>query len=269
MNIIPDEVVRAVRDRFNGRVAWGVVLGSGLGGLADRVEGAVAIPYAELPGFPRSTAVGHAGRLVLGELFGQPACVLQGRFHLYEGWSPQQAALPVRLMWALGARSMVVTNAAGGLNPSYRVGDLMRIDDHINLMFKNPLVGPNDDSLGPRFPDMSAPYDAGLGETAERAARDAGVPLWRGVYVGMTGPTYETRAEIRTLRRLGGDAVGMSTVPEVIAARHLGVRVLGLSVITNVCSPDVQVQASGHAVVEAAGAAADRLTRLVEGVLRV
>ncbi|QDT68703.1 Purine nucleoside phosphorylase 1 [Planctomycetes bacterium MalM25] len=264
-----DEAVAAIHHRVEAKPTVGVILGSGLGGLAEQIDAPVALPYEELPNFPRSTAAGHAGRLIVGELRGTGRTILamQGRFHLYEGWDAQQAALPVWVMKRLGIETLIVSNAAGGLNPRYAVGDVMLIEDHINFMFKNPLIGVNDDALGPRFPDMSAPYDAELMKLAELTARGQGFPLPRGVYVGMLGPTYETRAEYRMCRSLGGDAAGMSTVPEVIAARHAGLRVLGLSTITNACSPDQLGETTHEEVVEAAASAGEKLRAIVEAVV--
>jgi purine-nucleoside phosphorylase len=207
------------------------------------------------------------GMLVCGKLDGAPVVAFQGRFHLYEGHDAQRASLPVRLAHGLGANTLIVSNAAGGVNPSYEVGDMMLIEDQINLMFDNPLIGINDEQLGPRFPDMSAPYDPELMLAAEEIARRENFVLHRGVYVAMLGPTYETRAEYRMVRRLGGDAVGMSTVPEVLVARHEGMRVLGLSTITNVCSPDALTKTSGEQVIAAATAATDKLTTIVRGVV--
>lgn len=266
-----DAAASAIRSAVGDRSpSVGVILGSGLGGLAERIDDAVALPYGELPHFPRSTAAGHAGRLLVGELrgTGRTVLALQGRFHLYEGWDAQRAAFPVWVMRRLGIKTLVVSNAAGGLNPHYAVGDVMLIEDHINLMFQNPLCGVNDDSLGPRFPDMSAPYDETLMRRSEAAARAEGFALPRGVYVGMLGPTYETRAEYRMCRSLGGDAAGMSTVPEVIAARHAGMRVLGLSTITNACSPDQLGETTHDEVVEAAESAGEKLRAIVESVCR-
>lgn len=265
-----DEAVAVIRAAIgDASPSVGVILGSGLGGLAERIDDAVGLPYEGLPHFPRSTAAGHAGRLIVGTLRGTGRTVLamQGRFHLYEGWDAQQAAFPVWVMRRLGIETIVVSNAAGGLDPSYAVGDVMLIEDHINYMFRNPLLGVNDDSLGPRFPDMSAPYDAALMAVAESTARREGFVLPRGVYVGMLGPTYETRAEYRMCRRLGGDAAGMSTVPEVIAARHAGMRVLGLSTITNACSPDQLGETTHEEVVEAAASAGEKLRVIVESVV--
>ncbi|MEO0531604.1 MAG: purine-nucleoside phosphorylase [Planctomycetota bacterium] len=248
----------------------GIILGSGLGGLAERIDDAVAIPYGDVRHFPRSTAAGHAGRLMVGTLRGtdRPVVALQGRFHLYEGWNAQQAAFPVWVLKRLGIEKLVVSNAAGGLNPHYAVGDVMLIEDQINFMFANPLVGVNDDRLGPRFPDMSAPYDPALLDLAEATARDNGFTTPRGVYVGMLGPTYETRAEYRMCRSLGGDCAGMSTVPEVIAAAHAGLRVLGLSTVTNACSPDQLGETTHEEVVEAAASAGEKLRVIVEAVVR-
>lgn len=266
-----DEAVAAIQSAIGGiSPKVGVILGSGLGALAERIDDATALPYDDLPHFPRSTAAGHAGRLMVGTLRGtdKPIVALQGRFHLYEGWTAQQAAFPVWVLKRLGVETLIVSNAAGGLNPHYAVGDVMLIEDHINFMFKNPLVGVNDDRLGPRFPDMSAPYDKELLALAERTAWAGGFPCPRGVYVGMLGPTYETRAEYRMARRLGGDAAGMSTVPEVIAAQHCGLRVLGLSTITNACSPDQLGETTHEEVVEAAASAGEKLRAIVEAVVR-
>lgn len=246
----------------------GVVLGTGLGRLAEEITIEFAIDYAELPEFPVEMVEGHRGRLVCGQLDGVPVMAFQGRFHLYQGSTPQQAALPVRLMRQLGAKHLIVSNAAGGLNPSYAVGDVMLIDDQINFMFANPLVGINDEELGPRFPDMSQPYCKRLAEVAVEIARQQDFRLHRGVYVSMLGPTYETRAEYRMLRHLGGDAVGMSTVPEVLAARHAGMQVLGLSTITNIGLPDALSETTGHDVVVAAESAVEKLIPIVRGVVK-
>jgi purine-nucleoside phosphorylase len=210
-----------------------LILGSGLGHLADAVEGATIIPYAEIDGFPVSTAPGHKGQLVIGSLFGRRAIVMQGRLHLYEGWHPRDIALAVYLLKALGSAALVVTNAAGGLNPDYRPGDVMLIEDHLNFTGASPLAGPNDDTIGLRFPDMSRAYDPGLARLALAAAERARVPLRRGIYAGVRGPELETSAERRFLRCAGADAVGMSTVTEVIAAVHASLPVVGISAITN------------------------------------
>jgi len=226
-----------VRGKTDLKPAIGLVLGSGLGGFADRLDGATQVPYAEVPGFPVSRVPGHAGRLVLGELASPdgpiPLVAMQGRVHAYEGWPAAEVAFGVRVLAALGVRTLLVTNASGGIAPGFGAGDLVRITDHINLTGQNPLTGPNDDHLGPRFPDMSEAYDTRLGALLDEAAAEAGVPLKRGVYAGLAGPSYETPAEIRMLRTLGADLVGMSTVHEVIAARHQGLAVAGVSVVTN------------------------------------
>lgn len=226
-----------VRGKIDLAPAAGVILGSGLGGLADRLERAVVIPYEEIPYFPVARVAGHAGRLVVGELREGDAkvalAVMQGRVHGYEGWSAEDVAFGARVLCRLGVRALLVTNAAGGVNPSLAPGDLVRIVDHLNLSGQNPLAGENDERLGPRFPDLSHAYDARLGEVLSEAAAVAGVPLRSGVYACMAGPSYETPAEVRMLRALGADLVGMSTVAEVVAARHMGVPVAGLSVVTN------------------------------------
>ncbi len=258
---------KAVRERWSVTPAAGIILGSGLGGLVEEISVEGTIDYGDIPHFVKSTAIGHKGQLVCGRLEDVPVIAFQGRFHLYEGYSAEQAALPTRLTKALGANALVVSNAAGGLNPHFVVGDVMVIEDHINLMFANPLIGVNDDQLGPRFPDMSSPYDREFMETAARVARREDFVLHRGVYVAMKGPTYETRAEYRMARRLGGDVAGMSTVPEVIAARHADMRVFGLSTITNVGSPDAPVGTTGHDVINAAQSATSKLNKLVRGVV--
>ena len=229
-----DEAVAAVRRRTGSAPDLAIVLGSGLGALADEAAVEAALPYAEIPHFPVSTAAGHEGRLVLGRLENTAVAMMRGRVHLYEGYTAAQVTFPVRVLAALGARTLVVTNAAGGIARSFRPGDLMVITDHINFMGTNPLIGPNDDALGPRFPDMSGAYDPDLVALALRAGRQEGVSLRRGVYVGVSGPSYETRAELAMMARWGAAAVGMSTVLEVIVARHAGMRVLGISAITNV-----------------------------------
>lgn len=214
----------------------GIILGSGLGGLADRLENAVSISYGELPGFPVSTAPGHAGRFVAGTLAGRSVICMQGRLHYYEGHRMAQLAVPVRTLRALGVTTLLVTNACGGVNYEFEVGDFMVIDDHINMLGTNPLIGPNDEADGPRFPDMTLAYDPALRAVADEAARQLDLSLRHGVYLAYTGPSFETPAEIRAFRLLGADAVGMSTVPEVIAANHCGMRVLGLSLITNMAA---------------------------------
>src|SRR5690606_37407602 len=245
----------------------GLILGSGLGILAEEIEGAVAIPYEEIPHFPVSTVEGHVGRLVLGELEGQRVVAMQGRFHLYEGYPLESVTFPIRVMKRLGVETALITNAAGGINESFQPGDLMLIRDHINFMFRNPLVGPNDPELGERFLDMSEAYDAELRRLARRVAGELGIDLKEGVYAAMLGPSYETPAEIRMLRAVGGDAVGMSTVPEVIVARHAGIRVLGLSCISNMAAGILPQPLSHEEVMETAERVKETFLRLVKGIL--
>jgi len=269
---IVDEVAEALRPRLVESPRVAIVLGTGLGGLVDRIADAQAIPYGEIPRFPVSTVQGHAGRLVVGRLGGVPVAALQGRFHLYEGYTPAQVVLPVRALGRLGARILIVTNAAGGLNASFAAGDLMLLRDHIGLAAfagQNPLIGPNDERYGPRFPAMTHAYDAALAEEARAVAREQHTTLREGIYVMLTGPTFETPAELRFLRAAGADAVGMSTVPEVIAACHMGMRVLAISCVTNVALPDAPTVAEpSHAeVIAAAEGAGARLATLIEGVL--
>ncbi len=263
-----EEAAAYVRGHSRTRPALAVILGSGLGGLAEAVEREATIPYKDTPRFPVSTAVGHAGNLVLGTLEGKAVVVMQGRVHLYEGYEAAEVVFPLRVMHALGASTLLVSNAAGGLNRQWAAGDLMVIADHINFMGRNPLVGPNEEDLGPRFPDMSAAYDRSLIALAARAALEEGVVLRRGVYVAVSGPNYETPAELRMLTRWGADAVGMSTVPEVIAARHLGMRVLGLTAITDMATGE-QVESVTHdSVLAVARELEPRFVRLVRRIVR-
>jgi purine-nucleoside phosphorylase len=244
-----------------------LVLGSGLGGLADEMDDAVRIPFGDIPGFHASTVVGHKGMVVAGKLAGVDAIAMQGRFHLYEGHSAQTAAMPVRVMAALGAQTLIISNAAGGVNPDYRPGDLMIMEDHINFMWQNPLIGGVVEG-DQRFPDMSAPYDAELIALAERVARENGIAPRRGVYFAVSGPSYETPAEIRMYEKLGADAVGMSTVPEVIAARAMGIRVLGISLITNAAAGMTGEPLTHEEVLLAGEEARPRFAALIRGVLR-
>jgi purine-nucleoside phosphorylase len=262
-----DAAVRAIRARVDAAPTVAIILGTGLGRLADEIDVAAAIPYAEIPGFPLSTVESHAGRLLCGTLAGKRVVAMQGRFHRYEGYALQEVTFPVRVLRALGARTLVVSNACGGMNPDWKPGDLMLIADHINLLGDNPLIGPNDESLGPRFPDMSEPYDEGLRALARDVALAAKIVLREGVYVAVPGPNLETRAEYRMLRRMGADVVGMSTVPEVIVAAHAGMRVLGVSIITDACIPETLRPAHFEDIVAVANAAEPALTRLVCGVL--
>src|SRR6476619_172381 len=262
-----DEATAFVHGRWDGRPRCGIILGSGLGSVGEAIELEAAIDYGDVPHFLKSTAVGHRGRLVCGKLSGVPVVAMQGRVHCYEGYSAERATFPVRGMIALGVELLIVSNAAGGLNPNFACGDIMVIDDHINLLNRNPLIGVNDDQLGPRFPDMGAPYDRRLGDYALAIARREDFVCHRGVYAAMLGPTYETRAEIRMLRYFDADAVGMSTVPEAIVAIHAGLPILGLSTITNICSPDKQVTTSGHEVIATAETARDKLLAIVVGII--
>jgi purine-nucleoside phosphorylase len=262
-----DEAAAAVRARSSTPPDVALILGTGLGALAEQIDAEAAIGYDELPHFPTSTVESHSGRLLLGRLGGRQLAVLQGRMHRYEGYSLQQITLPVRVLQALGARTLVVSNACGCVNPLWRAGELMLIDDHINLLGDNPLIGPNLDELGPRFPDMSQAYDPALKAEAEHAALEQHIMLRRGVYAAVAGPNLETRAEYRMLRALGADVVGMSTVPEVIVARHMGMRVLGVSIITDMCLPDALQPTSLDEIVRVAKSAEPALTQLITGVL--
>ncbi len=262
-----DGAVAAVRRHTDLTPDIGIILGTGLGGLTDVIEVEGAVPYDTIPGFPVSTVESHAGRLLLGRLAGHPVVAMQGRFHRYEGYGLDQVTFPVRVMRALGAEVLLVSNACGGMHPLWPPGDLMLIEDHINLLGDNPLIGINDESLGPRFPDMSQPYDAGLRAIAREAAIDLQVPLREGVYVGIPGPNLETRAEYRMLRVIGGDVVGMSTVPEVIVANHAGMRVMGVSIITDQCLPDALKAVSLERIIAVAKKAEPSLTRLVTRVV--
>lgn len=260
------ETLAYLHERITRRPRVMLVLGSGLGELADSIEDPVRIPFAEIPGFAPATVEGHRGMLVAGTLEGVEVIALQGRYHLYEGHPAAVVTIPVRAMAALGARTLIVTNAAGGLNPTFRAGDLMIIDDHINLMWQNPLIGP----VVPgdvRFPDMSEPYDRELQAIAEQVALERGIRTVRGTYVGLSGPSYETPAEVRMLQKIGADAVGMSTVPEVIVARAAGVRVLGISLISNAAAGLSAKPLSHEEVVQAGLEARDRFISLVRGVL--
>lgn len=258
------EAAGFIRERIGGQTpAVGIVLGSGLGKLGDVIEAEAVIPYAEIPHFVKSTAIGHKGNFIYGKLAGKQVCAMQGRFHYYEGYPMEQVTLPIRVMAALGIKTLFVSNAAGGLNQDFSVGDLMIIRDHINLL-PNPLIGPNFADFGERFPDMTAAYDLDLIAKAEKIAKRAKIPVRKGVYLGNTGPSYETPAEVRFYRAIGADAVGMSTVPEVLVARHCGIPVFGMSVITNVSNIDnaSTVLNDGDDVVRAADAAADRMCTL-------
>lgn len=259
-----------VRSRMGDRVPFaGIVLGSGLGKLADKIENQIVIDYKDIPSFPVSTAVGHAGKMILGDLGGKFVVAMKGRFHYYEGYPMDLVTLPIRVMKVLGIRYLFVSNAAGGVNFDYKIGDLMIIKDHINLL-PNPLIGKNMDDFGPRFPDMTRPYDLSLIALAEKLADEMGMKMRKGVYLASTGPTYETPSEYKYFRTIGADAVGMSTIPEVIVARHSSIPVFGVSVITNEAHDDYAEDYvnDGDDVVAAADAAADRMTALFTGIIR-
>lgn len=256
-----------VRVRWNHTPEVAVILGTGLGGLAEAIETRTIVEYPEIPDFPVSTVESHAGRLLCGTLAGKRVVAMQGRFHRYEGYTLQQVTFPVRVLRELGAKRLIVSNACGAVRPDWHPGDLMLIADHINLLGDNPLIGPNDDRLGPRFPDMSQPYDERLRALARDVARENAITLREGVYVAVSGPNLETRAEYRMVRELGGDVVGMSTVPEVIVAVHGGMRVLGISVITDEAVPETLGVATLEQVIAAANTAQPALTSLVRGVL--
>lgn len=261
------EAVGAIRKQWQGTPHAGIVLGTGLGSLVEKMDVEAAIDYEDIPHFAKSTALSHKGRLVCGKLNGLPVVAMEGRLHMYEGYPLKMITLPVRVMRALGADLLVVSNACGGLNPNFKTGDIMLIEDQINLMGDNPLIGINDDRLGPRFPDMSEPYEKKLIERALRIARKNDIVAHQGVFVAVAGPNLETRAEYRFLRLIGADVVGMSTVPEVIVAIHSGMRVVGCSVITDMCLPDALLPADPNEIVRVAGEAEPRLTQLVMGVL--
>jgi len=261
------EAAAAVQARWSGRPAVGIVLGTGLGALAAEIAVEATIPYGELPHFPTSTVESHAGQLVCGTLAGQSVMAMEGRFHLYEGYTPAQVTFPIRVMRHLGCRILLVSNAAGGLNPLHAKGDLIVIDDHINLMGVNPLIGPNDDRLGPRFPDLIEPYDQELQRIALDEAMAANITAHRGVYVAVSGPNLETRAEYRFLRAIGADVVGMSTVPEVLVAVHAGMKVLGFSIVTDLCLPDALEPAKIEDILAVARTAEAKLRTIVTRVL--
>lgn len=261
------EALTEIRRHWAGQPEVGIILGTGLGSTAQEIRREAVLPYERIPHFPRSTVIGHSGQLVCGQLAGLPVVAMEGRFHAYEGYSFGQITFPVRVMKALGAKVLIVSNAGGGLNPQFRPGDIVVIEDHINLLPGNPLVGPHDDRLGPRFPDMSAPYDPELMEVALAVARREDFVAHKGVYVAVLGPNLETRAEYRFLRLIGADVVGMSTVPEVIVAVQSGMRVLGLSVVTDMCLPDALKPAIIEEILRTANQAEPKLRKIVLGVL--
>jgi purine-nucleoside phosphorylase len=261
------DACQKVRSKWQGVPRVGIVLGTGLGALAREIDAETAIGYPEIPFFPHSTVEGHKGQLVCGKLAGHSVIAMEGRFHLYEGYTPSQVTFPIRVMKELGCRLLIVSNAAGGLNPLYQKGDLIVIDDHINLMGSNPLIGPNDERLGPRFPDLIEPYDRALQNLALKVALEENIVAHRGVYVAVVGPNLETRAEYRYLRTIGADVVGMSTVPEVLVALHAGMRVLGFSIVTDLCLPDALTPVRIEEIIAVANEAESKLRAIVVGVL--
>lgn len=256
-----------IRSRWQETPEFGIVLGTGLGALAQQIEAQLTLPYEEIPNFPVSTVTTHAGNLVCGKLGKTNVIAMEGRFHAYEGYSPEMLTFPVRVIKALGAKTLIVSNAGGGMNPQFKAGDIMVIEDHINLMGINPLVGINDDRLGPRFPDMCEPYSFELIDKAMEIARKENFVCHKGVYVALTGPNLETRAEYRFLRIIGADVVGMSTVPEVLVAVHAGMKVLGLSIVTDLCFPECLKPAELDDIIAIANSAEPKLTKIVRGIV--
>ncbi len=261
------EALDFIRERTDLRPNFMLILGTGLGQLVDEMDILDVIPYDEIPHFPLSTVESHAGKLLFGSLGGKEVVAMQGRFHFYEGYSMQQIVFPLRVLKSNGADTLIISNACGGMNTNYERGDIMVINDHINFLGDNPLIGPNDEELGPRFPDMSEPYTERLIDIAENIALELNIRMHKGVYVALSGPMLETKAEYRFLRLIGADVVGMSTVPEVLAAVHMGMEVLGISVITDECFPDSLQPVDIEQVLEAAGMAEPKMTRVIVGVL--
>ena len=262
-----DEAKKFIQSKTKVKPGVGIILGTGLGALAKEIEVENVLPYEDIPHFVTSTIHGHEGNLILGKLMNKVIVAMQGRLHFYEGYSSEEITFPVRVMRKLGVNLLIESNAAGGMNPNFKAGDLMIITDHINLIGINPLIGPNDERLGPRFPDMCEPYDKELIELCEKVALEEGIRIHRGVYVGVTGPNLETPAEYRFLRLIGADAVGMSTVPEVIVAKHSGLKVLGISCITDECIPDRLEPVDIRKILKIAKLSEPKMTRLVKKVL--
>lgn len=261
------EALSYIQEQTEHRPEYLIILGTGLGHLANKIDVVNSISYADIPHFPVSTVESHAGQLLFGMLSGKKVVAMQGRFHYYEGYSMQQIAFPVRVLKALSTETLIVSNACGGMNTNYQRGEIMLIRDHINMLGDNPLIGPNDEQLGPRFPDMSEPYTQSLQDLAEKVALENGIKMHQGVYLALSGPTMETKAEYRFLRMIGADVVGMSTVPEVISAVHMGMDVLGISVITDECFPDALEPIDIEKVLEAAGMAEPKMSQVIMGVL--
>lgn len=270
MSTLKDQIndaLQFIRTRTQAAPAVGIILGTGLGGLVKEIQVETVIDYGEIPHFPISTVESHKGKLIFGTLGGKSVVAMQGRFHYYEGYTMQQVTFPVRVMKFLGISTLLISNAAGGMNPLFAKGDVMMITDHINLLGDNPLIGPNDDELGPRFPDMSEPYSRELGAIAERVAIENGIRLQKGVFVAVSGPNLETRAEYRFLRGIGADVVGMSTVPEAIVAVHMSLRTLGFSIITDECFPDALKPAELDEIIRVANEAEPKLTTIMKNVV--
>lgn len=262
------ECVAAIRKKTAHKPSVAIILGTGLGGLAREIEVVAEFPYSDLPNFPVSTVESHHGRLLLGQLSGRPVVAMQGRFHYYEGYAPIEITYPVRVMKMLGAGTLICSNACGAVNPLYRQGDLMILADHLNFQGANPLIGKNDERFGPRFPDMSEPYSNDLIAKAEELALKLSIPVRQGVYLALQGPNLETRAEYRMIRTLGADVVGMSTVPEILVARHMGMRTFAVSVITDMCLPDALAQANITEIIATANKAEPKLTKLLAELVR-
>ena len=256
-----------IQSRFNLHNPIGIILGTGLGGFVNEIDVKAEIPYSDIPHFPQSTVEGHDGKLIYGVLAGKMVLALKGRFHFYEGYNMQEVVYPIRVMARLGVNSLILSNASGGVNPSFKVGDIMLINDHINLFPSNPLIGPNDDAMGPRFPDMSEPYDRSFIQKLKAAAKTESIELREGVYAGVSGPCFETPAEYKYLRIIGADAVGMSTVPETIAAKHLGMKIAALSVITDLGIEGVVEEVSHEEVQKAANEAEPKMSAIVKSFL--
>lgn len=261
------EAVHSIRSKTKSETPIGIILGTGLGGLALEIEKEIEIPYSDIAHFPLSTVESHAGKLIFGKLGGKNVVAMQGRFHFYEGYTMQQITFPVRVMKFLGVKTLLVSNACGGMNPQYRPGDIMIMDDHINLLGDNPLRGKNEDTLGPRFPDMSEPYSKKLIAMAEQIALEEKIKVQRGVYVAVMGPNLETRAEYRFLRYIGADVVGMSTIPEVIVANHMSIACLGFSIVTDECFPDSLQPVDIQKIIKTAGEAEPKMTRIMKKVV--
>lgn len=263
-----DETLKVIRSKTELNYNIGIILGTGLGGLVDVITDKIEIEYSELPHFPISTVESHKGKLIFGKISGKNIVAMQGRFHYYEGYSMKQITYPVRVMKLLGVKTLIISNACGGINPFYRRGDLMLMVDHINLLGDNPLIGRNEDALGPRFPDMSEPYSQGLIKMAEEIALENRIPIHKGVYVAVPGPNLETKAEYRFLRGIGADVVGMSSIPENIVANHMGMRVLGISIITDECFPDALEPAKLEEIIAAANSAEPKMALIVQELIR-